>query len=93
MNGPTLLSPWYAVQRYTSTCDLQENEQQCCTGRGEVEYYTSMEDGGTEFTRDPKRAMLFMSLASAARIADQSVAEIRVLTNNDHAEEFGRGQS
>ena len=57
MNGPTLLSPWYVVQRLEHTTigldrDLYPEIVKNMT------YYTSMEDGGTEFTREPKRAML-----------------------------------
>jgi hypothetical protein len=77
MSFPTILGPWYVVQRRTS--DDQD-----------LEYYTSMEDGGVEFTRDEKRAMVFMSLGSAARVAEGSVATVRVLYNEDHAKEFGR---
>lgn len=79
MSYPTVLGPWYIVQHCKTLTML-----------GEMEYYTSMEDGVQTFQPKKKLAMLFMSLASAARVAASEGAEVRVLTSKEEAEEFGR---
>lgn len=86
MSYPTVLSPWYVVQTLTHkpvTEDGLEVEVY-------VEYYAAEEDGSTVFQRDKRRAMLFMSLRSAARSVREGIDEIRVLTTEAEAKEFGR---
>lgn len=79
MSYPTVLGPWYVVQRLTHDA----NEP--------LEYYQHADEGQELWTRKMKEACLFMSLASAARIAEGVIGEVRVLTSKMHAEEFGRG--
>jgi hypothetical protein len=81
MSYPTVLGPWYVVQRLIINVT---------TGLGEMEFYAAADDGSEMFTTKPKRAMLFMSLQSAARVAGPTAGEVRVLFSPEHAEEFGR---
>lgn len=85
MSFPTILGPWYVVQRLF-------RDPHSSNPDGVVpEYYTAREDDAVAiFQKDPKRAMLFMSLASAARVALAEGAEVRVLTSKEEAQEFGR---
>lgn len=82
MSYPTVLGPWFVVQRFTP---------ESYDAPTEMEYYTSMDEETTTFQVDKKRAMLFMNLQAAARVALAEVAEVRVLTSKEDAEEFGRG--
>ncbi len=75
MTFPTSLSPWFVVQR---TADLDET----------VEYYTNDGTGSESWSKNPKQAMLFMSLSGAARVADAEGAIIRVLYSKEGAREF-----
>lgn len=78
MSFPTTLGAWYVCQR------LRDD--------GTMEYYTSQEDSGEKELFTPRKAfaLLFMSLASAVRVAEGTVAEVRVLTSRADAKEFGR---
>lgn len=76
MSKPTVLSPWYVVQRMDKDCF--------------IEYYQSQEEDDNAFTKTKKQALLFASLGSAARVAEAEVAEVRVLTTAEEAKEFGR---
>lgn len=82
MNMPTVLSPWYVVQKFVC-------EEDAGTPVG-IWYYSAAEDGNTLFVPDPKRAMMIQSLHTAVHIARAEGAEIRVLTCEDDAREFGR---
>lgn len=86
MSYPTVLSPWYVVQTLTREGGVHD------VGEREVymEYYAAEEDGSTVFQQDKRRAMLFMSLRSAARSVREGIDEIRVLTTEAEAKEFGR---
>ncbi len=83
MSFPTVLGPWFVVQRLRDIDTVHSDAV-------EMEYYTSQDDGGPTWTRDRKRAMLFMSLGAAARVAAGEVAQVRVLTTKEEATEFGR---
>ncbi len=76
MSHPTILSPWFIVQRRRDD--------------GHVEYYQSASEGDATFTLKRTFSMLFMSLQSAARVADAEAGEVRALFNREHAHEFGR---
>lgn len=93
MSAPSVLSPWYVVQRFYEWHNPTKGEPgNDYTGSGGfMTYYTSMEVDTTEFTEEKRHALLFMSLASAARVAEDCVAEVRVLYTEDHAKEFDRG--
>ena len=75
MNYPTVLSPWFAVQRLDK--------------KGKLEYYHSVEDG-EPFRSTKGTSMLFTTLQSASRVALAEVAEVRVIFDKDGANEFGR---
>jgi hypothetical protein len=78
VTGPTVLSPWYVVYRFTGPA----------TG---IEYYRSpLEEETNLFVTQRGLAMLFTNLNSAARVAASEGAEIRVLVSKENAEEFGR---
>lgn len=85
MSYPTILGPWYVVQRLVSNAHRREVEAEF------IEYYTSMEEGEETWTPDTKRAMIFMSLHSAVRVAAAEGAHVRVLTSKEEADEFARG--
>ncbi len=78
MNFPTVLSPWFVIQKVRTLSML-----------GEMYYYSSSE-GGTTYEEDPKRATVFESLVHASRIALAEGAHVRVLTTKEEAKEFGR---
>lgn len=81
MSYPTVLGPWFVVQRLNHN-GLDQPVY--------VEYYTALDEGVSEFQQDKKRALLFSSLHSAARVASAEGAEVRVLSSKEEAEEFGR---
>lgn len=85
MTLPTVLSPWYVLQKIKLTGHTSMEEVLF-----PLEYYTAMDDGGTIFQTDPKRAMIFQSLHTVARIASAEGAHIRVLIDESDAREFGR---
>lgn len=69
-------SPIYVVQKFKQLSHL-----------GEIYYYTASE---TEmFVEKKKNAFIFYSLESADRIAKPENAEIRVITDQITAKEFG----
>ena len=76
MTAPTILSPWYVVQRFRSVAML-----------GQLEFYR-MSDEGSYWSENEKDALLFMSLQSAVRIADAEGAHVRVLASEAHLKEF-----
>lgn len=82
--GPTLLSPWYVVQR-NKTYKYNGPEPHENTVQ---EYWSVAEDEKGAWTVDPHQAMIFMALISAKRIADAEVAEVRVLYDNTGYREF-----
>lgn len=74
---PTYLSPWFVVQRNSLDKPL------------EMEFWSADgEDVIGGWTANPHQAMLFMSIQSAARVADAEAAEVRVLYNRDGLREF-----
>lgn len=76
MSQPSVLSPWYAVQRLVGD---------------QMEYYQSAAaEGEPLFTSRKKEATLFMSLHAASRVALAEVAEVRVLFDSTQVREFGR---
>ena len=86
MTLPTILSPWFVVQRmYSVTPNRAPHDG--------MEYYCSQEVGADSWTDDKRSAMLFMSIHSAARVAQAEAAEIRALVTAQEAEEFGRGEN
>jgi hypothetical protein len=76
MSQPTVLSPWFIVQRLRAD--------------GHMEFYQSAVEGDGTFTTVRVFSMLFMSLQSASRVAEAEAAEVRALFNKEHAREFGR---
>ena len=89
MTFPTVLSPWFVVQRITP------GDRQLDTGEF-LEYYTAHEGDDSVagvFMTNAKYALLFTGLQSAARVAAAEGAHIRVLTTKEEAEEFGRGET
>lgn len=87
MSYPTILSPWFVVQRLKSDGTISGDY----VG---MEYYTSVEEGGPTFQEGrrggKKVALIFMSLHSATRVAASEGAEVRVLSSKAEMEEFGR---
>lgn len=76
MSNPTLLSPWYLVQKLSGS---------------DMEYFQATEkEGDPHFTKKKKEATLFMSLHAASRVALAEVAEVRVLFDSTQVREFGR---
>ncbi len=80
---PSVLSPWYVVQR------LQDSYTPS------MEYFVSPESSkeveeANSFTPDKRRAMLFQTLQSATRVAEAADADIRVLYDKKHMKEFNR---
>lgn len=92
MSHPTVLGPWYVVQRLVVLPDGATAEAWEKMKTDTIEYYTAMEDGDRSWQSNKKLALLFMSLHSAARVRESEVAEIRVLTTREEANEFGRGE-
>lgn len=90
---PTVLSPWYVVQRPRYAVGHHYADPAVTADPftiREIEYYTSMElDAGT-WQEKKAQAMLFMSLVTASRVADEEDAEVRVLYRKEHAKEFDR---
>lgn len=81
MSYPTVQSPWYVVY------SLKNN--------GKELFYRSPvdeEESKEIFTPTRALAMMFMSLHVAAKVARATGAQIRVLTSEDEAKEFGRSQ-
>lgn len=76
MTFPTILSPWFVVQRGAI---LDEYD---------VEFYTNDGSGLESWSKNPKQAMLFMSLAGASRVADAEGAIVRVIYSKETAREF-----
>jgi hypothetical protein len=78
---PTVLAPWYVVQRFRDDGSISGDYLP-------PEYYRTDEAGEGIWTDKKKDAMLFMSLQAAARVARSTVAEVRVLTTKEELEEF-----
>jgi len=90
MSFPTVLSPWFVVQRFNWGDETGHNGPPIDP---HMEYYTSAEDdlsGPALFFNDPKRAMIFASLQQSTRVALSEGAHVRVLTSKEEADEFGR---
>jgi hypothetical protein len=80
MAYPTILSPWYVVQQFRSLGMA-----------GQIYYYCSAEIADIDcWTEDKKKAMLFMSIHSAAHVAQSVAGEIRALVTKEEVTEFGR---
>lgn len=83
---PTVLSPWYVVQRLDPNYPHYDGDTEPLT-----EYFKHIEETTSNpWTTDRKQALLFSSLQSAARVAQAEVAEIRVLVSEEDAHDFGR---
>lgn len=88
MSFPTVLSPWYVVWQ-----PAVESVGGLAT---EAQYYEQRAADDPEgllfsvsgWTKNPREAMLFMSLHSAARVAHAEGAQVRVLTTKEEADEF-----
>jgi hypothetical protein len=80
---PTLLGPWFVVQRLY----YAESDERLLG----VEYYQHPTEGEECWTRDKRSALLFMSIQQASRIASAETAEVRALTTKEEAKEFDRG--
>jgi hypothetical protein len=81
MSYPTYLGPWHVVQRLTF------NDDDAITG---VEYYQASDEGDESWTTIKDRALLFMTINQAGRVADAETAEVRTLYSKEGAKEFGR---
>ena len=81
---PTILSPWFVVQKFSPCAHCK------AANFGMIEYYMMPEDRPGLFTPDKKRAAIFMSIHSAARVAQSEAAEVRALTTEEEVTEFGR---
>ena len=88
MSFPSVLGPWFVVQRLRYTPAAPSDSDMPIEG---VEYFQHSEEEDALWTTDKRRALLFMSLHGAARIAESESAEVRVLTTKKEAEEFNRG--
>lgn len=83
MSATTILNPRYVVQR------LNTKEPDDV----HVEYYTTYMTGDEEkgaFTKYVIDCMLFSSIKSAARVAKDEVAEIRILVSDADMKKFDR---
>lgn len=67
MTYPTLLSPWFVVIRYRIETDPPERTDEGLYHA--PEYWSTDGEGPRAWTRNPKQAMVFMSLHTASRIA------------------------
>jgi hypothetical protein len=83
MNYPTVLSPWFVVQKLRAAHDTQPEDVQNV-------YFCSQEVSPDEWTTDKKKAMLMMSIHSAAQISKATGGEIRALVTQEDSAEFGR---
>lgn len=85
MSFPTVLSPWYVVQRHRP---IDVDPEGCVI----PEFYSEVDGGpvgvNNFWTEHQKYAMLFMSLHSAVRVARAADAEVRVLTSKEEVDEF-----
>ena len=79
MSYPTILSPWYVVQKIRPTIQYYRNAT--------VEDMQSVH----VWADSEKDAMVFTSLQSAARVAKATAGEVRVLTSREDLEEFRPG--
>jgi hypothetical protein len=77
MDTPTVLNPWYVLVDY-----LFED------GILSLAYYMDDPEGKRSVTVDKKRAALFRSLVSAARIAQDEEYQILVIYNKDQLDEY-----
>ncbi len=81
MTYPTVLAPWFVVQKLRSV----NVDPEGCVVR---EFYSIDEEGQTIWTDDAKKAMLFLSLHSAYRVALGTAGEIRVVADRGDLTEF-----
>jgi archaeosine-15-forming tRNA-guanine transglycosylase len=80
MSSPTVLAPWFVVQRRFKEVNSFEPEV--------MQYYRTDEEGSTLWTENPNEAMLFMSLHSAHRVAQATATEVRVVVDKNDLAEF-----
>jgi hypothetical protein len=83
LSATTILNPKYVVQR------LNTKEPDDV----HVEYYTTYVSNDEEkgaFTKYTIDCMIFSSIKSAARVAKDEVAEIRILVSDADMKEFSR---
>jgi len=83
MSGPTLLSAWYVVGVFGGG-HVGADEMGCYA------YYTTIDDGTPAWTDVPERAMIFTSLHSASRVADDEGGDIFVVWNKAQLKKWGR---
>jgi hypothetical protein len=77
---PTVLNPWYVVARWEQLGFL-----------GQALYYTSQgDDADSIWTEDQKKAMFFLNLNSAIRVAKSERAEVLVLWDKAQLPAYGR---
>jgi len=81
---PTTLNPWFVVQKFYPCAHCKAENF------GQIQFYFMPEDRPGLFTTDRKRAAIFMSLQSAARVAQSEAAEVRALLTEEDVQEFGR---
>jgi hypothetical protein len=80
---PTVLSPWFVVQKFKSLGMA-----------GQQYFFCAVEIADSDcWTESKRNAMLFMSIHSAARVAQAEAGEIRALVTKEEADEFGRGET
>lgn len=75
---PTVLSPWYIVQRLMGPMFSPQ-------------YYRASDDDAPALTNNAHEAMLMHSLQTAVRVARAIGGEVRVLTSKDELAEFRPG--
>lgn len=99
-NFPTPLSPWFVVQRIESdgSCsgDYKPPEfymaevEVIATGEPDQPQIEVTDRRETNFSSDPGKALIFMSLVSAVRVAKAEDAHVRVIASKDDLKEFKR---
>ena len=80
MSFPTVLAPWFVVQRLRPGDQLLDYPP--------IQYYQESDEGMPMWKDDPNSAMIFMSLHSAHRVARATASEVRVLVDKDDLKEF-----
>jgi hypothetical protein len=86
MNYPTVLSPWFVVQKTAGRNEIGTRDPIIT----HIVYFCSQEVSPDEWTTDKKKAMLMMSIHSAAQISKATGGEIRALVTQEDSAEFGR---
>lgn len=77
MSFPTHLNPWYVVQKLI-TVDTDNA----------FVYWSTDGEGTMAWVGNPHQAMLFMSLSSAARVANAELAQVRVIYDKEGLRQF-----